>query len=119
MFRQPKVRLGNKNYSQDELKDLQKQNTKVYNNFVRRNNNNNQFTSFYHSSEWKKLRKQVLLRDNYLCQECFKKGIVNDKNLIVHHKVELREDWSKRLDMNNLEVVCYACHNKIHKQKQT
>ncbi|MCJ0960921.1 HNH endonuclease [Staphylococcus haemolyticus] len=22
--------------------------------------------------------------------------------------------WSKRLDVNNLEVVCFNCHNKIH-----
>ncbi|MEU3039173.1 HNH endonuclease [Nocardia salmonicida] len=44
------------------------------------------------------------------------KGIVNDKDLIVHHKVELKEDWSKRLDMDNLEVVCIGCHNKIHKK---
>ncbi|WP_454308426.1 HNH endonuclease [Staphylococcus hominis] len=24
------------------------------------------------------------------------------------------KDRSKRLDMNNLEVVCFNCHNKIH-----
>ncbi|WP_446749808.1 HNH endonuclease [Staphylococcus epidermidis] len=22
--------------------------------------------------------------------------------------------WGKRLDMDNLEVVCFSCHNKIH-----
>ena len=24
------------------------------------------------------------------------------------------EDWGKRLDMDNLEAVCFSCHNKIH-----
>ncbi|MDS3866359.1 MULTISPECIES: HNH endonuclease [Staphylococcus] len=23
-------------------------------------------------------------------------------------------DWSENLDMNNLEVVCFSCHNKNH-----
>ncbi|WP_420876468.1 HNH endonuclease [Staphylococcus debuckii] len=23
-------------------------------------------------------------------------------------------DWIKRLDTENLEVVCFSCHNKIH-----
>ncbi|MGC7715694.1 HNH endonuclease, partial [Staphylococcus epidermidis] len=27
-----------------------------------------------------------------------------------------KEDWGKRLDMDNLEVVCIGCHNKIHKK---
>ncbi|MDE5189386.1 HNH endonuclease [Staphylococcus epidermidis] len=26
----------------------------------------------------------------------------------------MARDWVKRLDMNNLEVVCFSCHNKIH-----
>ncbi|WP_080009571.1 HNH endonuclease [Enterococcus faecium] len=27
----------------------------------------------------------------------------------------MARDWGKRLDMDNLEVVCFSCHNKIHK----
>lgn len=117
MFKQPKVRLGNKNYSQDELKNIRKENNKFYNNSVRTNGFNNQFTEFYHSTEWKKLRQQVLLRDNYMCQICLRNGVVNDKELIVHHITELKEDWSQRLNMDNLETVCVTCHNRIHKAK--
>lgn len=114
MFKEPKVRLGNRTYSQSELQDYRKANTQRYNQEVRHNKRNKEYTSFYNSSQWRKLRKQVLLRDNHLCQHCLNKGIVNDKDLIVHHKVELKEDWGKRLDMDNLEVVCFSCHNKIH-----
>ncbi|WP_338107888.1 HNH endonuclease [Staphylococcus pettenkoferi] len=27
-------------------------------------------------------------------------------------------DCIKRLDMDNLEVVCFSCHNKIHGQQK-
>ncbi|AFD22319.1 HNH endonuclease [Staphylococcus phage StB20] len=113
-FKVPKVRLGNRTYSQSELQDYRKANTQRYNQEVRHNRHNREYTAFYNSTQWRKLRQQVLMRDNYLCQHCLSKGIVNDKNLIVHHKIELKRDWSKRLDMDNLEVVCFSCHNKIH-----
>jgi 5-methylcytosine-specific restriction protein A len=114
LFVQPKVRLGNKSYTQSELQDYRKANTKRYNQDIRYNSRNKEYTSFYNSTAWRKLRQQVLIRDNYLCQKCLEQGVVNDKNLIVHHKIELKRDWSKRLDMENLEAVCFSCHNKIH-----
>jgi len=114
LFVQPKVRLGNKNYTQTELQRYRKGNTKRYNQEVRQNRRNKEYTAFYNSTLWRKLRVQVLIRDNYLCQHCLAGGVVNDKDLIVHHIVELKDDWSKRLDMENLEVVCISCHNKIH-----
>ena len=114
LFVQPKVRLGNKSYTQTELQDYRKANTKRYNQEVRQNGRNKEYTAFYNSTQWRKLRQQVLIRDNYLCQHCLAEGVVNDKDLIVHHKIELKRDWSKRLDMENLEVVCFSCHNKIH-----
>ena len=113
-FKVPKVRLGNRTYSQSELQDYRKANTQRYNQEVRHNKHNSEYTAFYNSTQWRKLRQQVLMRDNYLCQHCLAEGVVNDKNLIVHHKIELKRDWSKRLDMENLEVVCFSCHNKIH-----
>lgn len=64
------------------------------------------------------MREQALIRDMYLCQQCLKDGIVNDKQLIVHHKIEVKEDWGKRLELENLETVCTQCHNKIHKTKK-
>lgn len=116
MFKQPKIRLGNKSYTEDELQEYRKANGKRYNRSVRQNGYNTDYTAFYHSSAWRRLRQQVLMRDDYLCQHCLAKGVVNDKDLIVHHKVELKDDWSKRLDMENLEAVCFSCHNKIHKK---
>ncbi|WP_411860755.1 HNH endonuclease [Mammaliicoccus sciuri] len=100
--------------TQDQLQEHRKQSHKTYNEQVRfkRDKRTNEF---YHSSEWRKRRKQVLLRDKYMCQMCLQHGVITNRNLIVHHKIELKQDWSKRLAMDNLETVCRECHNKIHK----
>ena len=111
-FVEPKVRIGNKTLTQDQLHEERKRNSKRYNASVRYGKDS-KYTEFYQSSGWRSKRKRVLLRDKYLCQECLKQGIVNDKRLMVHHIVELKDDWKRRLDMNNLVTVCTACHNRI------
>jgi 5-methylcytosine-specific restriction endonuclease McrA len=60
---------------------------------------------FYASVAWKRLRYQVLRESNGCCVVCgrsAKDGIV----LHVDHIVSLSKDWSKRLDKNNLQVMC-------------
>ncbi|MGV3285797.1 HNH endonuclease signature motif containing protein [Bacillus wiedmannii] len=83
--------------------------TKTYDKYQR----DNQTTAFYKSVGWRITRAKALVRDCYLCQRCLK-----DKKLtpadMVHHIVEVKEDWSKRLDINNLESLCNSCHNKVH-----
>nr|WP_279388960.1 HNH endonuclease [Baia soyae] len=34
---------------------------------------------------------------------------------VLNHIVEVKEDWNKRLELSNLQSVCNACHNRIHK----
>ncbi|WP_341636879.1 HNH endonuclease [Staphylococcus casei] len=111
-FKVPKVRLGNKTYKDSELQEYRRANTRRYNTSIREGIDK-EYTAFYHSSEWRKCRVQVLIRDSYLCQHCLKRGIVNDKDLFVHHIVELKRDWNRRLDMGNLETVCRTCHNSL------
>ena len=69
--------------------------------------------SFYHSKEWKKVRKFVLMRDNYLCQIC---GAPAEE---VHHKIHQtpRNIWNVSITLNpdNLVSVCTDCHFSIHK----
>ena len=59
---------------------------------------------------------QALERDGYLCQECKKKGIITPANT-VHHIKPLRLDQSRALQPSNLEAVCGACHNKLHRER--
>lgn len=74
------------------------------------------YNSFYHSTEWQAVRRQVLQRDNYLCQVCKRAGRITPATT-VHHITPLRVDYSKRLDPANLETICNACHNKEHNER--
>lgn len=68
---------------------------------------------FYKSKAWTAARLRVLSRDNYLCQECLRQGRITRADT-VHHLVEIKENWSKRLKMDNLVSLCAECHNKAH-----
>lgn len=72
--------------------------------------------TFYKSKEWRILRAEALERDDFLCQECKKKGIVTPATT-VHHIRPLRVDQSRALQLSNLETVCPACHNKLHRER--
>ncbi|HFD1661192.1 HNH endonuclease signature motif containing protein [Enterococcus faecium] len=70
----------------------------------------------YKTNKWRKLRELVIARDFGVCQECQRRGIVT-RGIVVHHVIEAREDITKFWDINNLELVCLACHNKEHPEK--
>lgn len=70
----------------------------------------------YKTNKWRKLRELVIARDFGVCQECKRRGVVT-KGVVVHHIIEAREDITKFWDMNNLELICLACHNKEHPEK--
>lgn len=67
-------------------------------------------TRFYNSKPWKLLSQTILQRDEYRCKEC---GEIATE---VHHKIPIKQDWTKRFDINNLMPVCASCHKKIEKR---
>jgi 5-methylcytosine-specific restriction endonuclease McrA len=71
---------------------------------------------FYKSTAWQKCRQTVLIRDHYLCQECLRNGQLTPAST-VHHIEPLDERPDLALDVNNLETICPACHNKEHPEK--
>lgn len=69
----------------------------------------------YHSREWKVIRKKVHIRDFGICQKCRKP--IKTKNFgIVDHIIPLDltnlNDPKINLNLDNLELLCYPCHNK-------
>ena len=68
--------------------------------------------NFYHSAAWIKLRS-IKIKKNPLCEECYKHGHLK-KASIVDHILPAREYPSNRLDIDNLQSLCAACHNKKH-----
>lgn len=73
--------------------------------------------TFYKSRTWQRVRKYVWQRDNGLCQDCLKKGLIT-LGKEVHHIVELTEDnisdASISLGVDNLITLCKSCHESRH-----
>lgn len=74
---------------------------------------------FYNSYEWKKLRYEILKRDNYVCALCgkgrndyYEDGITKVK-LSVDHIIKRSEDHSKELDPENCRILCFNCHEAL------
>lgn len=76
-------------------------------------NYNSEHKKVYKNKRWESIRKSVLLRDEYLCQLCKKKGIMVDADT-VHHINPVDERFDLRYDLSNLISLCESCHNKMH-----
>lgn len=92
----------------DEHKELKKEYKKNYDSF--RYERDSMYITFYNSKEWKDARRSSMLRHDTLCQECLRNGSYTKAD-VVDHIVELRDDWDRRLDQDNLEPLCHTCHN--------
>lgn len=71
------------------------------------------FDQFYQSVAWRKIRAEKFASENGMCEHCRKKGIVRE-GVEVHHILPIDKCWEKRLDFNNLVLLCADCHNKTH-----
>ena len=71
-----------------------------------KNRRDKRSTAFYNSKEWRALSAYVLMINNYQCAECGKVATE------VHHIIEVKDDWSKRLDIDNLQPLCTSCHTR-------
>lgn len=69
----------------------------------------------YGSSRWQKFR-DAIKRRRPLCEPCAAKGLTVVGE-IVHHLVDPREDMTMAFSPGNVQVVCRACHNAIHKTR--
>lgn len=70
---------------------------------------------FYKTPAWLSLRERVLRDYNYLdLWEYYMNGVIVAANT-SHHVIELRDDWSKRLDFKNQFPLSQEGHSYIHK----
>ena len=72
------------------------------------------------SKRWQEVKRIVWQRTNGLCEECMKHGIVRagvDCHHIVPVETATTPQEMERLcfDINNLRLLCIACHSAIHK----
>ena len=69
--------------------------------------------NFRVSSEWLRVRAEVLERDGYRCRICEEEHTPRryNRRLSVHHIVPLAEDWTRRSDPDNLITLCDRHHD--------
>lgn len=75
------------------------------------------YLTFYRSKAWKLTSRSKLQDVEYKCEARLNgcTGLAVE----VHHRVPIQtpEGWGRRLDWDNLEAVCTACHNGRHPEK--
>lgn len=80
-----------------------------YDKSKRRHEDNEKYYDFYHGKQWVAMSAAIKRRDKYLCQMCLPLKRFSNAD-VTDHKVELKDDWSKRLDPTNLWSLCHGCH---------
>lgn len=78
----------------------------------------------YNSPEWKKLRRDIIIRDNGCDMGIIDYPIPNRSKIIIHHInpitiEDILENNPKVLDMNNLVSVSFNTHQYIHYGTET
>ena len=70
------------------------------------------YVGFYNSSEWRTLSAKYTQDKGFRCEKC---GAIATE---VHHvkAIQTPEGWERRLDSDNLELLCKACHNERHER---
>lgn len=81
-----------------------------YNDVRRRNDP--EYLRFYKSRQWQRMREIVLMENDYICRSCGRQA------QMVDHIIPTKVDWSKRLEKENLQPLCYECHNQKTKREQ-
>lgn len=74
---------------------------------------------FYFSTSWKGMREYIKKRDQYLCQDCLKKGLFVPAEEVHHIKPLTPQninDVSITLSEDNLISLCRECHRRRHNQ---
>lgn len=70
---------------------------------------------FYKSKAWRDVSRLYMTSKNYVCERCGGVGV------ICHHKKHITpwnlNDQEITLNMDNLECLCQACHNREHSVK--
>lgn len=74
------------------------------------------YLTFYRSKAWKQTSRAKLLEANYKCAG--KLPGCTGLAVEVHHikPIQTPEGWDIRLEWDNLEPLCTACHNARHER---
>lgn len=79
------------------------------------------YKGWYKTPRWRKLRREIYLRDKFICQKtgrlCTGRG--NDPDApIAHHIVAHKGDPELFWDRNNIETVCKEIHDSLIQREE-
>lgn len=79
-----------------------------------------EFKDFYSSTAWKRCREGYKKKVGGLCERCLKHGRIEPAE-VIHHRIHLTpeniHDPRIALSWDNLEALCWSCHETEHKGK--
>ena len=70
------------------------------------------YNNYLKTSYWAQVRRMVLLRDDFTCQDCQQKRLLE-----IHHKT-YRHAGSEKRNLSDLVTLCRACHQARHDNKK-
>lgn len=65
------------------------------------------------SRKWRKVRKQILIRDNNCCRYCLVNGYLESRKLEVHHLLKRVDREDLMYDSSNLITLCAKHHRML------
>lgn len=70
--------------------------------------------SFYSSTDWRRIKEAIKPSYYHIdIMEYYLTGKVVEGQ-VVHHVIEVEEEWDSRLDISNLIYLTYKNHQRIH-----
>ena len=66
------------------------------------------------TSEYKRWRRSVFVRDSYTCRKCGQRG----GDLEAHHISHFSVNEHTRFDVDNGLTLCVNCHKEVHKKEK-
>lgn len=96
-------------YKEEQLRESKRESNRRYN-----RGRDPKLIQFYNSTGWRMLSARYTQDKQYKCERCGKIATQ------VHHKEPIQSEsgWNRRLDYDNLELLCTSCHNEEHKRFQ-
>lgn len=76
---------------------------------------NSQADRFRNTKLWRRKADCIRRRDFNCCRICLEAGLIESRDLSVHHIIPLAQDFSQRLDAKNLITLCRFHHEKAEK----
>lgn len=77
--------------------------------------NESEAQKFRNRKVWRRKANEILERDYSCCRMCLAAGVINNKDLSVHHITPIVNGYDKRLDNDNLITLCRYHHEQAER----